>query len=116
MSQKSIERIDYFQANVEYRHPGASHNSGCYTPEETLAEARQELTSSYHYYSDLNAQGVPTQIVWAGIRRVCKMCSGGGKVLRGKRVRKVVRCPACRGRNPSEVVEVWVNLPKELWI
>ena len=101
----------YYISTIEYHRPG-DHTSSASQPTEIITAARKVLVDSYEFYRGLDG----VQITCAQIESICGTCNGTGQISRGVRVIKWVRCPACKGQDPKVTTELWVNLPRELWL
>ena len=104
------ERPVFYHTEIDFRNGKNDTTPGTYGGQFLLTEAQDELAKTYTYYKDLGRQIVRAQIVAR-----CMECNGSGTRIKGVRVKKQVRCPACRGKDSEVVIETWVDLPKRLY-
>lgn len=65
----------------------------------TLEEAMQSIFTYATYYLALGKR-----VTVRDLRPFCKVCSGSGRVRKGIRIRRWVKCPSCKGKGEGDII------------
>jgi len=102
----------FFVAAIDYRRAGQIGTSGSFAPTVSQETAQAHLADDMAFHRNLG----DVQIVGARIERICMRCNGTGRVRSARSKYKTVRCPMCRGKESTAIVETWIALPKSAWV
>jgi len=93
-----------YQCELIYHHKDSSHDSAFLGGDDNLEKIKEILNYHIEYYKSIDCI-----ITHATIHRLCKVCSGSGKVFKqNKRNRflgKYIKCPECKGIESEVLIE-----------